>query len=71
MISLLQDDQSLPFDVNDMRVLLQDDNQTILIYNIKLEDEGTYVCNASNRFGSVFLKFNLTVIGTILRQKKQ
>lgn len=52
-----------------MRVLLQEDNQTLLIYNTKLEDGGTYACNASNRFGSVVLKFKLTVIGMILRKK--
>lgn len=36
-----------------------------MIHSIKLEDQGTYVCNATNRFGSTVSTKILTVYGII------
>lgn len=48
---------------NDSRVLLKDRNQTLLIRFTALEDEGFYICNASNRIGSVISTNTLNLIG--------
>ncbi|XP_050420983.1 vascular endothelial growth factor receptor 1 isoform X2 [Adelges cooleyi] len=47
---------------NESRVILLDKNQTLLIRFTALEDEGAYMCNASNRIGSVTSTNTLTLI---------
>lgn len=44
---------------------LSDKNQTLLIRFTALEDEGVYVCNASNRIGSAISTNTLILIGTL------
>lgn len=43
-----------------------DKNQTLLIRFTALEDEGYYVCNASNRIGSAVSTNTLTLIGMFI-----
>lgn len=46
---------------------LSEKNQTLLIHFTALEDEGVYVCNASNRIGSAVSTNKLIFIGMLKR----
>jgi len=46
---------------------LRDKNQTLVILFTALEDEGYYVCNASNKVGSAVSTKTLYLIGMITK----
>lgn len=48
--------------MNSTRLKIKDKNQTLIMLTA-LEDEGDYVCNASNRIGSDVSTYSLIFIG--------
>jgi len=53
--------------MNDTRVFLIDRNQSLIIRFTAFEDEGEYVCNATNRIGNDISTNFLTIIGMFIR----
>ena len=42
------------------------DNNSLIITSLNIKDNGLFVCNASNEYGSVTIQHSLTIYGNLL-----